>query len=129
MIAFDSNVLIYFLEKNPSFFEAAKRLFLPVLAGDAFACTSVLTITEIVAGSSATTNLEILAHPNITVLGADNEIAHGAGALRLRHPRLKTPDAVHLATAMHAGAKVFYTNDKPLIKLGRVGTLPILPLA
>jgi predicted nucleic acid-binding protein len=127
VIAFDSNVLIYFLEKNPAFFVPAKNLLLPVLSGDSFACTSVLTITEIVAGSSPGANLEILDHPNIDVLPIDHEIARKAGALRLKY-RLKTPDAVHLASALHSGATAFITNDSPLAKLSRIYGMDIRPL-
>ena len=29
---------------------------------------------------------------------------------------LKTPDALHLATAIHAGCSQFWTNDKKLVK-------------
>jgi predicted nucleic acid-binding protein len=127
MIALDSNVLIYFLEKNPSFFEAAKNLFIPVLAGDVSACMSVLTITEIIAGSSPDANLEILDHVNLVVQPINKEIAHMAGVIRLQY-HLKAPDALRLATALYCKANMFYTNDAQLAKLNQIETLTIRSL-
>ncbi len=37
-----------------------------------------------------------------------------AAKLRAGHPRLKTPDAIHLATAQHHGCAEFWTNDDRL---------------
>lgn len=37
-----------------------------------------------------------------------------AARLRADHARLKTPDAIHLATALHHGCAEFWTNDDRL---------------
>lgn len=41
-----------------------------------------------------------------------------AAELRARHAFLKTPDAIHLATALTAGCDVFLTNDRRLDRCG-----------
>ena len=45
------------------------------------------------------------------------EIAKKAQAIRNSMPSLKTPDAIHIATAIVGKAIVFHTFDKKLIKL------------
>ena len=42
-----------------------------------------------------------------------NAIAEEAARMRSRH-NLGTPDAIQLATALHEGAKWFFTNDTQL---------------
>jgi len=37
-----------------------------------------------------------------------------AARLRADHPRLKTPDAIHLAAALHHGCTEFWTNGDRL---------------
>jgi len=37
-----------------------------------------------------------------------------AARLRADHPRLRTPDAIHLAAALHHGCTEFWTNDDRL---------------
>lgn len=39
---------------------------------------------------------------------------HRATDLRAKYPKLKTPDALHLAAAIEAGCDVFVTNDAQL---------------
>ena len=43
-------------------------------------------------------------------------MAAQAAALRARHG-LRTPDAIHCATAIHAGCDAFLTNDAKLLRL------------
>jgi predicted nucleic acid-binding protein len=39
--------------------------------------------------------------------------------------RLRTPDAIHLATALHQGADIFLTNDHALLQVNEVPVLLI----
>jgi uncharacterized protein len=43
----------------------------------------------------------------------------GLNSLQLRadHKSLKTPDAIHLATALHYGCDEFWTNDDRSVKI------------
>jgi predicted nucleic acid-binding protein len=49
-------------------------------------------------------------YPNLDWIAPDLEIAGLAARLRAAH-RLKTPDALQAATAVHAGASGLITND------------------
>lgn len=44
----------------------------------------------------------------------DREIARKAAQIRAEYSSIRTPDAIHLATAMCAGVKIFYTFEKRL---------------
>jgi predicted nucleic acid-binding protein len=45
------------------------------------------------------------------------EVFQKAAHLRADFPNLKTPDAIHLATALHYGCDEFWTNDNRLDKI------------
>ena len=47
-------------------------------------------------------------------LSLERPIFERAAELRATHPRLKTPDAIHLAAAVHHGCTEFWTNDNRL---------------
>lgn len=49
-------------------------------------------------------------YPNLEWIAPNLEIADRAAQLRAIHG-LRTPDALHAATAIHAGAAGFVTND------------------
>jgi predicted nucleic acid-binding protein len=49
-------------------------------------------------------------YPNLEWIAPNLEIADRAAKLRALH-RLRTPDALQAATAIHAGATGFVTND------------------
>ena len=51
----------------------------------------------------------LLVSPRTRLVDVDQAVAQRAADLRLAH-RLKTPDAIHLATALIAGAQVMFTE-------------------
>lgn len=127
MTGLDTNVLIYFLEKNETFFDAARDVLLPILNGSGRAVVSNLIITELMAGKGPGTDLGFLDHPQIALFPIDNQVARQAGLLRFRYG-VKTPDAIHIATAEITGATVFITNDTSLLRLKLASGLKMQPL-
>lgn len=57
------------------------------------------------------------------ILDVNRQIAMLAAKLRAEYSGLRTPDAIHLASALESGAKVFITTDKRLPR--KVGKLVI----
>ena len=63
----------------------------------------------------------------ITVVDVTRQIARVAAKIRAEYPSLRAPDAIHIASAIESGAKIFYTADKRLPK--KIGKLEIKSLA
>ncbi|MCA9879458.1 MAG: PIN domain-containing protein [Thermomicrobiales bacterium] len=101
-------------------------------SGQFDAVISVLSLTELLVVPARsgkpflverTENL-IRAIPNLRLIDVDADIARVAAILRARH-RLRTADAVLLATSLHQGATAFVTYD---FRLKAVTELEILML-
>ena len=83
--------------------------------------TSVLSLVEVLKGCFRASDevrsrryLNLFgATEGVEVLDVDREIAIGAARLRSRYG-LRTPDAIHIATAVAAGASAFVTTDRRL---------------
>lgn len=118
-VALDSSIFIYFIEEHPRYLPVAEPVFAAVADGKLAAVTSSLTL------------LEVLVHPlraNLPTLAAEYEpiLTRSAGItlvpLELRIVRsaahlrattgMKTPDALHLATALASSCSAFLTNDE-----------------
>ncbi|MGB7650547.1 MAG: PIN domain-containing protein [Gallionella sp.] len=115
----DSCMVIYLLENTGSFSVAAKQFL--VKNSDAILCVSPLVRMEVLvkplrdAASALVADYEdFIAAQNW--LAIDDGIVASALQLRVKHG-LKTPDALHLATAMHYGCNEFWTNDDRLNKV------------
>lgn len=112
MVALDTNVFIYFFEKHPVFYAQAEKIIKGIFEGSVDAVCSSLVITELVAGDPQF-DIKALSLGNLHITDLTPEIAYTAGRLRHQY-NLKTPDAIHIATALSAKANKFYTNDKKL---------------
>jgi uncharacterized protein len=83
------------------------------------AATSTITMTELLVQpyrDSAEQRVNefyalLATYPNLDWTAANLEIADTAARIRATH-RLRTPDALLAATAIHAGATAFITNDQ-----------------
>jgi predicted nucleic acid-binding protein len=131
-VGLDTAPLIYWIEKHPShaaklrpFFSAAERQEFRLV-------TSYITVVEVLVhplrnGRSdlARDYREILLRsPALTTIPLDEDIAEEAARLRAVH-KLKTPDAIQLATATTAGATWFVSNDAHLPSLAGISYLLI----
>jgi len=126
----DSNVFIYVVEDHPEFSAAAKQALIKTVRGGDSLCVSSLVITEILSGTSNLSALKLLEASQTVVYDFTKDIAVVAGNLRRQHPGLKTPDAIHVATAITAGASSFITNDKKLLKFDvGIGMVPLVNFA
>lgn len=112
----DACIVIYLIENVASLSEATKRFL--TRNGDAILCVSPLVRLEVIvkplreSASSLVADYEdFLAAQRW--LAVDDSIFDLALRLRARHG-LKTPDALHLATAMQHGCAEFWTNDDRL---------------
>jgi predicted nucleic acid-binding protein len=114
----DACIVIYLLEDTAPFSEKTRQFF--ARNSDAHLCVSPLVRMEALLKplrESATTLVadyeDFLAAQHWLTI--DDSIFNRALHLRAHHG-LKTPDSLHLATALHHGCNEFWTNDDRLNK-------------
>lgn len=118
MDAFDADVLIYAAEPGHRLGEPVRALFNPAGASDDLSTVgigSVLLVPELLSKprrNRADGEVNALAAllGQLELLPVDVETAELATVLAARH-KLRAADAVHLATAVGAGADRFITNN------------------
>jgi uncharacterized protein len=117
-IALDTSVFIYQLEANARYLAFTDHIFTWIERHGGRAATSTITMTELLvqpyraADQQQADEFYVLlsTYPNLEWIAPNLEIADRAAQLRAIHG-LRTPDALHAATAVHAGATGFVTND------------------
>jgi len=117
-IALDTSVFIYQLEANARYLALTDHIFSWIERPGGKAVTSTITMTELlvqpyrVADQQQADEFYVLlsTYPNLEWIAPNLEIADRAAKLRALHG-LRTPDALHAATAIHAGATGLVTND------------------
>jgi predicted nucleic acid-binding protein len=117
-IALDTSVFIYQLEANARYLALTDHIFTWIERPGGKAVTSTITMTELLvqpyraADQQQADEFYVLlsTYPNLEWIAPNLEIADRAAKLRALHG-LRTPDALHAATAVHAGATGLVTND------------------
>lgn len=112
----DACVVIYLLEQVAPYSEKTRNFL--ATNNDARLCVSPLVRLEVIAKPLREANKQLVSDYEDFLyaqnwLSINDEIVDRATYLRARHT-LKTPDALHLATALHYGCAEFWTNDNRL---------------
>lgn len=128
-VLIDTNPIIYLLEASPlsAHFEP---LFADIEQGRVHAIVTPITIAEVASGPLKHGKDELaeryrralVAGSGWTLRELDDDIAMIAARIRVRH-RLKLPDALQLATAIHEGCFALVTHDRDFSSIDDV---PIL---
>ena len=127
-IALDTCVFIYLVEKNPRSWPLAREIFAWLeRSPDHAAVTSTITLTEVLVRPYRTPDERLVnryfalfsLYPNLEWVAPDLAIADTAARLRVEH-RLRTPDALQVATAIKRDASVFVTNDVGLTRVSDI---------
>lgn len=114
----DAGVLIGFLDANDAHHGAAHAALEDARSRNDRLVLPASAFAEILVGPSRAGAAAIAAvhalvdRLPIDIEPLDAEIAAGAAALRARHPSLKLPDALVIATAHHLGADHLVTTDR-----------------
>jgi len=131
-LCFDTNALIYLLNRISPYFEAVERIFAPVRDGWKQAFISVVTEIELLVQPIRLRReweLEriraLLDAPQLRVIELDRQIARMAAAIRAEQ-RLDLPDAAIVATAISTGCDAIVGNDARCAE--RVRELPYVLL-
>lgn len=118
-VGIDTAPLIYFIEQRQPYVDVLRPFFQSVENGDIQVVTSAVTLLEVLVhpirnhdeGLAQEYQDILLNATNITTVPVTPITAQIAAELRAES-RLKTPDAIHLATAMNHQATSFLTNDR-----------------
>ena len=117
-VYFDANVFIFVLTHHERYGELCSELLQACADGEIFGLSGHATLAELLVkplrDNDARTVFqvhEILGEDcGITLVEHNKACFEQAAALRARH-KLKWVDALHLATAIHAGAACFVSHD------------------
>jgi predicted nucleic acid-binding protein len=111
----DAQSIIYTVERRAPWFPVLEPLWLGAQAGSLRIVTSALSILECLvipyrhADTALVAKFEaVFRHPGVDI----KPILRRAAVLRAGLTRLRTPDAIHAATALEFGAALFVTNDR-----------------
>ena len=129
-VGIDSNVLIYLLEQPGPLADTAGALLDSIAAGEAEGVMATLALTEACSGPAKAgdpsmveryadelTSLENVRLVPLTAdLAVDVAVLRGSGTIGLA-------DAIHLASARHAGATAFVTNDRRIKSASKIEVL------
>lgn len=130
LLGIETAPLIYFIEKHPTYVARMRDVFGYISAGRVEGVTSMVTAPEVLMKPMQTGNVGVqMRYYNLlfrtryfVTLPIDQPIGLQAADLRARYG-LKTPDAIQVATALHAGADALLTNDTGLKRVAEITIL------
>ncbi len=131
--AVDTAIFIYFIEEEPRFLPHILPLFEEADKGKRELVTSALTLLEVLVVPYRAGNTRLAERYERLLTGSrgirltelSRDQLRAAAQLRAT-TGARTPDALHLASALTAGCKTFLTNDR---RLPRVSGLRVIQLS
>lgn len=129
-LAFDTAPLIYFIEKHPDYFDRMLFVMRYVDEGLISGVSATMALTEVLVQPLRTGDTELAKRYEAVLMNSKGfrleplttPIARLAADLRARY-NLKTPDAIHVATAVEAGCDGFLTNDTGIKRVKEITVL------
>lgn len=131
-VCVDSNTVIYTVERNPTYFPLLQPLWQAAQARQVNVVGSELLLLEALVWPLRSGNAALQAVYEQTLFRAETRllpvnqaVLREAARLRAVVPKLRTPDAIHAATALLHSCALFVTNDA---EFGRVPGLNVAVL-
>lgn len=126
----DTSIFIYFIERHPRYHKFCTQLFEEIETGRTHALTSTLSLLEVLVQPYKLKREDLVlkfyslltTYPNIEWVELTLEVSDLAARLRAAHG-LKTPDAIHAASALTHGVKGFICNDEAFKKIETIECL------
>ena len=122
-IYWDTMLFVYFIEKHPEHTSRVREILAGMDRRKDSLCTSIFTVGEVLTGpykkgafELASKVRESIRPPMVELLPFDTGTAERYARIRAEN-RVSPADAIHLASAAHAGVDLFLTNDRRLPKL------------
>ncbi|MCL6753398.1 PIN domain-containing protein [Nostoc sp. CCCryo 231-06] len=118
VIYVDTSVVIYTIEANPEYYSLLQPLWLKFQLGELEIISSELILMEALVLPLRNVNISLIqAYENLLIssevqlISISQTLLRQAANLRAT-TNLKTPDAIHAATALSVNCNQFITNDK-----------------
>jgi len=132
VIGLDTAPLIYFIEDHPDYSQVIQPFFNALANGDFQVITSTITFLEVLVHPIRSGNHELVEQYQNVLLNASElvtlpvttDIAEIAAKVRAEH-NLRTPDAIQIATAVHAGCSHFFTNDERITRVREIEVMTL----
>jgi len=128
----DTAIVIYVVEAHVSYSACLQPLWQKFQSGDLALVTSQLTLMETLVKPIKENNQTLIDYyrtflegTGIQLIAIDKMIILNASQLRAT-TSLKTPDAIHAATAMSAHCDLFLTNDRAFENFSGLSSVVIL---
>lgn len=119
LVYLDTPIFVYTVEHHSTYSPLLAPLWQSVAAGDLEIAASELCLMETLIRPIrdgdhplAARYEQMLGQPSLRFLPINQAILREAANLRATVKALRTPDALHAATALSAGAAMFLTNDR-----------------
>jgi predicted nucleic acid-binding protein len=120
-VYFDANIFIYLMEGYPSFENSLRDIRDSIFNSESSICTSELTLCEVLVPAFRANNTGLLSlyrqfieESGAFELIATNRETYVRASLLRAQIGLRTPDAIHMASAIESDCTVFLTNDRQL---------------
>lgn len=117
----DTAPSIYYLERNPQYFEKARDFFSDCYKNGIEMLTSVITVEEYFVYPYRSGKVELIKNfeefvskIGIRILDIDKEAASQGAMVRAEFKDFKGMDALLIGAALSSGCELFLTNDKQL---------------
>ena len=131
----DTNIFVYFLERNADFFSAAAPVIQAIAEKELVGCTGEIAIAETMVRPYRSNDPAIIATTRdffetggfLKILPHDRTTFYFAAQLRAAQ-RIKLIDALHIATALKAACRYFITNDKAMRSTGTLNVVQLSSL-
>lgn len=135
-VSLDTSVFIYFVERHPSYYDLCDAVFRSIEEKRIEAVTSTLTLIELLVQPYRMKKDDLVfkfysmfsTYPNLRWIQLTLDISDVAARLRAEY-RLKTPDAIQIASALSVGATGLICNDKAFRKVANIDCLVLDDLA
>jgi predicted nucleic acid-binding protein len=126
-ICLDTSPIIYFIEKDSTYWNLVRPVFIEISSGNIEAITSTLTLLEVLVHPFRSGNEDLaekyreilLSSEGLTTFEILHETSELAARLRAKYS-IKTPDAIQIAVGVRNGASKFLTNDSSLKKISEI---------
>ena len=131
-ICLDTSPFIYFIDENPKYISKVEKIFSAIANGSTLGVSSYISLLEVLvkpiqngANDIATQYKDLLLNSySLKLYPLDDKVAEVAAKLRAKYSgngfKIKTPDAIQIATGLLNGADVFITNDSGLKNVSEI---------